>query len=299
MSEKLQEALKNKKDEEARRIKAMLRHEAERKQWQGIHRVTKRDRAGAVDRIEVLQPDGSVKVYTGKKECEQAIMKEITERFERAKSAPICQGALFDLLGYGANTETAIEILEGRFEAPEGTDDATLTLFEEIARIWKQMESGEVDIKVTKEDFQYYWKKVRERTASSYSGLHFGHYIAAAFSDRLSEIHALKLSVIARTGCAPDRWARGLSVLLEKIAGVALVTKLRAILLMEADFNCHNKLIFGSRMMALGREYGLVPDEIFSAKGKTAEDAILLQTLVYDYARQRWLTMITSSVNAA
>ena len=32
MSEKLQEALKNKKDEEARRIKAMLRHEAERKQ---------------------------------------------------------------------------------------------------------------------------------------------------------------------------------------------------------------------------------------------------------------------------
>ena len=43
------------------------------------------------------------------------------------------------------------------------------------------MESGEVDIKVTKEDFQYYWKKVREKTASTYLGLHFGHYIAAAF----------------------------------------------------------------------------------------------------------------------
>ena len=67
------------------------------------------------------------------------------------------------------------------------------------------MESGEVDIKVTKEDFQYYWKKVRERTASLYSGLHFGHYIAAAFSNRLSEIHALKLLVIAKTGYAPDR----------------------------------------------------------------------------------------------
>ena len=48
-------------------IKAMLMHKAERKQWQGIHRVTKRDKAGAVDRIEVLQPDGSVKVYTDKK----------------------------------------------------------------------------------------------------------------------------------------------------------------------------------------------------------------------------------------
>ena len=82
----------------------------------------------------------------------------------------------------------------------------------------------------------------------------------------------------------------------EKIAGVALISKQRAILLMEADFNCHNKLIFGSRMMALGREHGLVPDEIFSAKGKTAEDAILLQTLVYDYARQRRLTVVTLSM---
>ena len=42
-----------------------------------------------------------------------------------------------------------------------------------------------------------------------------------------------------------------MSVMLEKIAGVALVTKLREILLMEADFNFHNRLIFGDRMMKL------------------------------------------------
>ena len=33
--------------------------------------------------------------------------------------------------------------------------------------------------------------------------------------------------------------------MLEKIAGVAVVTKLRTIILMEADFNCHNRIIFG------------------------------------------------------
>ena len=68
---------------------------------------------------------------------------------------------------------------------------------------------------------------------------------------------------------------------------MALVTKLRAILLMEGDFNCHNKSIFGSRMLNLARDYGLVPDEIFSKKGRTAEDAALMQVLVYNYARQR------------
>ena len=73
--------------------------------------------------------------------------------------------------------------------------------------------------------------------------------------------------------------------MLEKIVGVAVVTKLRAILLMEADFNCHNRLIFGNRMMKLARENSLIPEEIYSEKGKTPEDAILKQMLVYDIAR--------------
>ena len=39
--------------------------------------------------------------------------------------------------------------------------------------------------------------------------------------------------------------------MLEKFAGVALITNLRTILLMKADFNFHNKLIFGKQMMDL------------------------------------------------
>ena len=139
-------------------------------------------------------------------------------------------------------------------------------MFKEMSHIWKLMKDGEVDIVITEEDSRHYWRKARERTASSFSRLHFGHYKAAAHSKYLSEVHALKLSLIAQTGSAPERWARGLSVMLEKIAGVAIVTKLRAILLMEADFNYHNKLIFGKRMMDLARRHGIVPEEIFSEK---------------------------------
>ena len=124
-----------------------------------------------------------------------------------------------------------------------------------MARIWKKMKSGEVDIVVTMEDFQYYWRKAKERTSFSFSRVHFGHYKAAAKSEYLSRIHALKLSLIAKTGCTPERWKRCLAVMLKKIAGVALVTKQRAILLLEADFNCHNKLIFGKRMLDLASEY--------------------------------------------
>ena len=50
-------------------------------------------------------------------------------------------------------------------------------------------------------------------------------------------------------------------MMLEKIAGIALVNKLRAILLMEADFNFHNKLFFGNRMLDQARSNGIIPAE--------------------------------------
>ena len=78
--------------------------------------------------------------------------------------------------------------------------------------------------------FQHYWRRMKERTASSFSGRHFGNYKAAAHSDFLSEVHAKTIELVTKTGATPDRWSKGLLVMLEKIAGVALVTKLRAIL---------------------------------------------------------------------
>ncbi len=54
--------------------------------------------------------------------------------------------------------------------------------------------------------------------------------------------------------------------MLEKTLGVTLVTKLQAILLMEADFNATNKILYGVRMMGQARSYNFMPDEIYSKK---------------------------------
>ena len=234
-----------------------------------------------------------------KEDVDKVIRQDVMARLTQAKSTPICQEALFDLLGYGADTELAMEILEGTFVAPVNTDRPTLLLSDEIANIWHKMEQDEIDIVVTVNVFQHYWKQANERTAPLYSKLHFGHYKLAAHSDLMSEVHALKLSLSTKTGSAPERWTRGLSIMLEKIAGVALVTKLQALFLIEADFNFHNKLIFGNRMLDLARKYRLVPEEVFSKKGQTTEDAILLQVLASAIARQKRAPLIVASVDAA
>ena len=86
------------------------------------------------------------------------------------------------------------------------------------------MGEGEVSVIITKEDFQHYWRRIKERTAPSFSGQHFWHYKAAAHSDFLSEDHAKTIELVTKTGTTPERWSKGLSMMLEKIAGVALVT---------------------------------------------------------------------------
>jgi hypothetical protein len=95
-----------------------------------------------------------------------------------------------------------------------------------------------------------------------------------------------------------DRWAVGLSVMLEKIFGCRLVSKLWSILLMEADFNAANKIIFGNQMMENARKYNLMPGEIYSERGRTADEGTLAKTLVFDIARQLKIPTGVASVDA-
>jgi hypothetical protein len=96
---------------------------------------------------------------------------------------------------------------------------------------------------------QHGFCSAQEQTGSSYSGLHFSHYIVVSYCPDLSLLHAAKLSICARNGVTLARWGMGLTVLLEKILGNVFINKLHAICLLEADFNWSKKLIFAWRMM--------------------------------------------------
>ncbi len=88
-------------------------------------------------------------------------------------------------------------------------------------------------------------RSAKSSTSSSISRIHFGHYKGITHSDVIMNFLKCKITLIACSGCPPDCWGHHLQVMLEKVAGVTLISKLRAILLMEADFNCMNKWIFG------------------------------------------------------
>jgi hypothetical protein len=104
------------------------------------------------------------------------------------------------------------------------------------------------------------------------SGVHYGHYKAAITCNISTKILAQQLTVIAQSGIPLESWSIGLQVMLEKIAGVCLVKKLRAIQLYEADFNCYNQFVFGKAAMELLNSIGYTPKELFYQKGSTSKD---------------------------
>jgi hypothetical protein len=163
----------------------------------------------------------------------------------------------------------------------------------------KIMNGDGKEIVITPAEFTLFWKRVGEFTSSSSSGVHYGHY-KAAIQDKVSTmILAQQLTVVARSRVPPESWSVGLQVMLEKIAGVCLVEKIHGIQLYEADFNCFNYFIFGQAAMELLTNHDLLPEELFSQKGCTAEDAKFDKTLMADLSRQARHPMTVVSADAA
>ena len=221
------------------------KHEKTRSSWRTINRCHGKTRNKGISCVET-KVNGKWQKLTARDEVEAAIMANNTERFHLTRSTPLMSQHMSTRLGYLAEHEVSKSIINNEF-VPDPLLDEYTNKF--LSFISNRTQLPAITADVTKEDFIYFWKGARERTSSSLSNRHFGHYKAASNSPMLSELHASFQHIISHTRICLIRWAKGLMVMLEKLAGVIRVNKLRALLLMEADFNSVNKLIFGHRMI--------------------------------------------------
>jgi hypothetical protein len=277
-----------------------MKNERDRAFWRRLNWALGQRRGGGVSSVQVEEEEGQMNEYHTQSEVQSVIWSKIhQERYHLAEEAPICQGALRGDFGYNANTPSGDAVLNGTYTAHLSGQEGTHSIFRAISEIRSRVPANSIPHIINREAWQQAWKKKKESTSSSHSGLHFGHYISGADSDLISDLHALKCSIALHHGIALSRWKFGLCVMLEKSPGVRLISKLRAILLMEADFNAANKILFGQRMLHNTRKYNLMPDEIFSEKQRMADDGILSKVLFYDISRQLRAPAALASVDAA
>ncbi len=142
------------------------------------------------------------------------------------------------------------QVLKGEYVLEQQINAVMQELFKAIAEIRKEVRENTILTNITHRQWTDFWGKSKEETSSSRSGQHFGHYILGASLKIMPHFHAVKTSIVLRRGISLERWSQGLLVMLEKVKGCSLlVSKLRSVLLMEADFNCANKILYGVRML--------------------------------------------------
>jgi hypothetical protein len=223
--------------------------------WRRINRALDKPSLGAIPFVQRME-NGKVVDITDTNKMNKEIQTVTEKRFDLSMSIPITMSSLRMHLGFLSNTDFANSLLAGDVHIPWDVEDVTATILGKIIHLFGLLWEGHGEIVLTNDQFWYYWRRFKEQTSSSISGIHVGHYKTATYSDVITNFLSWKITLIARGGCPSDRWGHGLLVMLEKVAGVALVNKLLAILLMGADFNYMNKWVFSheaiNKMYALG-----------------------------------------------
>ena len=303
---RLEEARKREDEEAEKRILEIITRERDRAFWRRLNfAMGKYKKSLSVRCVQSPDGNGGVREHTTQDDVQQAIFDEVhRKRYNMAEEAPICQGNLRGSFGYTARSPAGTAVLAGTYDGGTDGDWATQALFDEIAKLRSIIPANSVSDLIQGQDWRRKWRRAKEDTSSSESGLHFGHYKASAILESeeawwMCHFDAMKASLALKRGLYYSRYSRGLSVMLEKEMGVRLVSRLRAILLMEADFNAVNKIIFGNRMLDNLRKYRLMREEIFSERNRMADDGGLTKVLFYDVVRQARMSAAIASVDAA
>jgi len=184
-----------------------------------------------------------------KDELEKACLEEAGRRFTQAQYTPLLSPPLLQIFGECGNAKEVTRVLSGTFISPIPCDGFANRFLASVAKTPQVVDC----IMRTAAEYCNGWRKVRETTSSSVSGIHFGHYIAGTFNPEIMVINAALADIPLQTGFSYQRWQTGLNIMIEKTMGDFNDEKLHIILLFEADFNSNNKWIGWAVMYQAGK----------------------------------------------
>jgi hypothetical protein len=160
-----------------------------------------------------------------------------TKQYNQAQNTPFGSGYLLQQFGMNLEGAASASLLEGSFSVEPG-----VTLLPETHRMLKRLSTplkckSSFPTIITQNEFQTTYRIVKERTSSSVSGRHVGHYKAAAQDDDISSVHAVMMSLPYTVGFSLTRWRKIVDVMFEKEPGNPKIHRLRIIALIESDYN--------------------------------------------------------------
>ena len=220
---------------------------------------------------------------TDRKTMEKLLLHWQQKHFQQANETPL------------ANTNWARKLTDHKIQhaIQRGDFDTPKSLPKEVHELLKSMKrpsciTNDIRPYTTIGEFRKFIHITKERTSSSPSGRHYGHYKALleAKPTFLHVIHGI-IELVVRHNVILDRWKTTNTTLLEKNPGTPFVHRLRAIHIVEGDFQFIAKYYYSHKMMALAEKHQLVSDEQYGRRAnRKAQSAVLNKVLYYNICHQ-------------
>jgi len=140
-----------------------------------------------ISQVEIMELQGP-QLVSSQQAMEQALCQSLQSCFTKAHGSPFLHQPLLCDVGFWGCGQAAREIVEGSYQCPLEMDKYTWLFIEALQ--WPALHPDLISSILNMEAFCAHWHKARESTASSYSGLHFGHYKSVAANPGLAHIHA-------------------------------------------------------------------------------------------------------------
>ena len=284
-------------------IKEMKNREQQKKSWDKIKYVTKKRNRNGISRLGIpqgfensstqeiwdyLQTPGvqpKWRYITDEEEIESRLVEWQILHYSQAKETPLTTKEWDRKLNPAVLTDNAVnEILKNGLEG-DHIHMSTKAIFNEISdNLLPPMPNEKCQVTGTK--LRTFYSKAKESTSASPSGLHLGHWKAAATDEELSDILASIMNIALQHSYPLKRWRKVIGILLEKNPGKPTIHKYRTIHLVESDLNFIMRNIWGRELMKWSETYGgFNSNQYGGRKGYQAQSAALNKTLTCDIIR--------------
>jgi hypothetical protein len=259
--------------------------------------------------IPVFDEDHSIikwKHVSDPVQIETALIQRNITHFGQAHQSPFASSPLASELGFEGTNDASMQLLNGTLPLSFSQCDPYTQLI--LEKFLQKPKITPIPCDLQFDDFVNGLKHWNEKTTTSPSGRHLGHYkvlLNNIMDD--DEKHQFKLSdephlfrskantilrvyynvmrAAINAGITLDRWSISHTSMIQKVKGNSRIDKLRVIHIYEADYNLFLKIYWGRRLVYNSEKCGLLNEGQYGSRpGKKCSDQVLKKIMVYEFS---------------
>jgi hypothetical protein len=237
---------------------------------------------------------------------EDALITRNIDHFGQAHESPFASSPLATELGFEGVNSASRDLLCGKLPSTFSTCDDTTQLI--LEKFMLPPKTNIIDESITYNEFYSALKHWDEKTTTSPSGRHLGHYrvllhdvldkdeieqknamsTGDMFESRASiilKVYYHMLCATIKSGHPMNRWLTSHTSMIQKTSGCSRLDRLRVIHIYEADYNLFLKIYWGRKLVHNSEAHELLNEGQYGSRpGKRCGDQVLKKILVYEYA---------------